>query len=181
MRLIWTVIYLLPIIALTTILVTAEKQATASIRGQVYADRLGLLFSNAKVEIYSDNRLVDSVVSDDLGRYTIRNLNPGRYTVVGNLPATRLKRAVIELQAGEQMLLNIGLQVGALGGTPPTTSFISGTVRNLDKTAVKDAVITVLSPLDQQIIAKGISDGQGRYNLRVDYGAQFIVVASKPG
>lgn len=79
------------------------------------------------------------------------------------------------------MLLNIGLQVGSLGGSPPPPIMFTGTVRQSDTTPVQDAVVTVISPLDQHIITKGVTDKGGRYNIPIDYGNQLLFFVSKPG
>jgi hypothetical protein len=160
---------------------SAGRASNASLRGQIYADRLGLPFPDAKVEVYDGDKLVATAISNGQGFYRISELRPGKYVVVCLLPATIMKRIEIELNQNEELLLNIGLKLGNIGGAHQSTLFLSGSVKDLRQEAITDAVITVVNPLDQQVIGRAISNAQGKFKVRVDYGDQFIVTASKPG
>lgn len=45
---------------------------------------------------------------------------------------------------------------------------------------MKDAAATVLSPLDQQVVGRAVTDEGVRYKVSVE-GRQFTLIASKPG
>lgn len=98
MKLIMPVIYLLSVATLTSGFMDGQKQATGSIRGQIYADRIGMLFSEVEVKIYSADKLVREARTDQHGDYQVKDLPAGHYTAIADLRGTRLRKTEIDLE-----------------------------------------------------------------------------------
>src|SRR5687767_6176492 len=88
-----------------------EQRETASIRGQIYTDRLGMLLSEARVRVLFEGRTLREALSDEQGNYMITGLRPGRYKISVGLSGFAEKQITIDLKPDEQLLLNIGIQV----------------------------------------------------------------------
>jgi hypothetical protein len=163
------------------VLQTAQKPQVGDLRGQVYADRLGVPFPDAKVEAYLHDKLVGTAISDRFGQYRIENLNPGHYKLITLIPGARTSRESIEVKTGKQHLLNIGVRVGSVHGVQPSPLSLSGVITTSNKKPLIDVTVTAVSPFDTKVLAVTETDANGKYSLRVDYGEQFILIASKPG
>ena len=170
---------ILAVCALASALGYAMKQEAASLRGQIYVERHGMLLSGAEVVILASGKVMQSTRADQSGVYNFTGLPPGRYKVGISLQGFRRKEVDVELKSGESRLLNIGLEVGLLTDIPPPP-ILSGIVTQQDGKPLKDAVVTVVSALDQQVIGRAVTDEGGRYRVSVE-GNQFTVIAAKPG
>lgn len=157
----------------------AMKQDAASLRGQVYVERHGMLLSGAEVAILAGGKIMQSTRADQSGVYNFTGLPSGRYKVSISLQGFRRKEVDVELKSGESRLLNIGLEVGLLTDIPPPP-ILRGIVTQQKGKPLKDAVVTVVSALDQQVIGRAVTDESGRYQVSVE-GNQFTVIAAKPG
>ena len=157
----------------------AEKQSTTGLRGQVHAQRLGMLLSEAEVKVSSKGKVIRSVSTDQSGSYKISGLSEDRYTISISLRGFRDKEFDLQLTAGVQRLLDVGMEVGRLTDNP-SPPVLSGTVRQTTGKPLKDATITLLDGLDQQVLARATTDDRGRYSLAMN-GSQLVVIVSKPG
>lgn len=178
----WTMVFVLVV---TPVIIASQdsqirQRETASIRGQVYVDRMGMFLSEARVKVLLEGRTLREALSDEQGNYMIIGLRPGQYKISAEQSGFAEKQIDIDLKLDEQLLLNIGIQVGWFG-EPPPPYHIRGVVRDSQAKPIRDTTITVISALDQQVISKGVTDAVGRYSVAVDYGNQLLILASKPG
>lgn len=169
--------------ALLSVLATASGAASqagpASLRGQVYVERQGMLLSGAEVAVMAGGKIIQSTRTDRSGVYRLAGVPPGSYKISVELKGFRRREVEVDLKAGEGRLLDVGLEVGLVTDIPPPP-VLSGMVSGQDGQALSDAAVTVVSPLDQKVIGRAISDEGGRYRVSVE-GNQFTVIASKPG
>lgn len=155
------------------------RQDAASIRGQIYVERHGMLLSGAEVTVLAGGKVMQGTHANQSGVYRLADLHSGRHKISVSLRGFRRKEVDVDLKPGESRLLDIGLEVGLLTDIPPPP-VLSGIVSQPDGKPLSDAAVAVISPLDQQIIGRVVTDESGRYKVSVD-GNQFTLIASKPG
>ena len=179
MRKVITVFCVLAMSVTASVLGHTAMQDTASLRGQVYIERHGELLSGADVAVSAGGKMMQSARADKSGMYEFISLPPGKYKVGVSLKGFRTKEVEVDLKVGEDRSLDIGMEVGLLTDIPPPP-MLSGIVTRQDGKPLRGAAVTVVSPLDQQVIGRAITDHGGRYQMSVE-GNQFTVIASKPG
>lgn len=156
------------------------EQKSVTIYGQIYVDRLGILLQEAEVKVISEGKILKKAVTNQQGEYKITGLNTGKYTILANCDGFREKGMDVALYSNGYTLLNIGLNLS--NNTGVVVSYkVSGVVKQPKGTPVTGASITILSALDQQVITKVLTNAQGQYEAEIDYGAQIILLVSKPG
>jgi predicted phage tail protein len=111
---------LLAVILCLTILMTvtgclnsSSKAVKGNVTGKVY-DSNGKVLHNARVEVYGGNH---SVLTDELGRYTITNVEPGQKKLVATFEEKSVVK-VVEIPRGST-LENADLTFTVIDGLPP--------------------------------------------------------------
>ena len=97
-------------------LAAGVARGQSAINGIVH-DTSGAVLPGVTVEASSDVLIekARSVISDSEGRYSIRDLRPGTYTVVFSLAGfSSLRREGVELPANFTATINADMKVGAL-------------------------------------------------------------------
>src|SRR6185437_14941792 len=88
-------------------------QPAGSIRGRVL-DPSGAVIPNAKVTVTSGQGITRSVNSDAEGRYTLRQLTPGSYSVMAQAPGfATFRKPGVQIVAGRAVTLGISLSISA--------------------------------------------------------------------
>ena len=100
------------------------------------SDATGALIPGASVTVRNvDTGLTRELVSDEQGRYSAPNLPVGSYEVQISLPGFRTEiRKGIELSVGQQLVLNVTLQVGQVAETVEVTGEAAAAVETTNAT-----------------------------------------------
>ena len=80
-------------------------------------DPAGAVVPGALVTVESANGSRHTVTTDPAGVYSLPVLEPGRYTLIVNLPAFRESRATIEIAARQQAVRNVSLEILPIEGS----------------------------------------------------------------
>ena len=169
-------------IALTSCLamntLAQQTPSSASLHG-IVTDFFGLPLPEATVELFLEgSKSSFKSVTDQNGNYRIANLPAGSYNVVASLRGFKRETSHIDLQEKESRLLNVGLEVGRLSDVPLME--VTGVVQQNSK-ALSDAVVILTNAFNQRESYTAITDGRGRYKIRVNNAGQYLIHASKPG
>ncbi len=156
-----------------------QSPIPATISGQIYDSSLGLPLFGAEVEVVAGGQVQKQAVSGQDGNYKIEKVAGGQYTVVVKLLGFVTAKRELQVKAGEQVRLDIGLQVGYLND--PLVIQVHGTVKQASDLPLSGASIVVVRPFDQEIIIKTKTDDLGKYDLQVNDPGQYVLYASKPG
>lgn len=157
----------------------SRSQTNAIIKGHVYDNRFGLPVSGAKATLLSEGRVQQYTTSDQGGAYEFRNLSEGQHTIsVESLGFARTELTV-KVRKGEQIVADIPIRIGHLHDPLPIE--ITGTARLEDNKPSSDVNILVISPVDQQIVARTKTNHAGHYGAKVDEPGQYVLYAFKSG
>ena len=161
------VLVLVPVLFLTAVLpVIAQETTTGSISGRI-VDAQGLALPGATVTITGPQG-TRSFVTDDMGRFYAPFLTPGTYSVAGELQGfKRVEQRSIAVRLGQQVDLQLTLQVGGVSETVEVTS--ASPVVDMSTTTVGatlDEELLRAVPVgrrfsDTLFIAPGVSSGGG--------------------
>ncbi len=151
---------------------------TASLSGHIF-DRRGMPISNAQITV-SKEGLEKKAASNKDGKYTVPDLPKGLYFVDVTFPGFRGSKKIVNLKDSEIKILDIGLEVGAISDYAEPTK-ISIIVQSPDGKKIENVTVILLSPFDSEIVDRGVSDKNGKYQFRLQTGGQFILYAYKPG
>lgn len=157
----------------------SRSQASAIIRGNVYDNRFGLPVSGAKATALSEGRIQQETTTDQAGGYEFKNLSEGQYTILVHSLGFARAELTVDLRKGEQIVSDIPLRIGRLHDPLPIE--ISGTARFPDNTVSCDVNILVISPVNQEIIARTKTNHFGYFAAKVDDPGQYVLYAFKSG
>jgi Carboxypeptidase regulatory-like domain len=161
-----------------TVVVPSRSQTNAIIKGHVYDKQFGLPVPGAKVTILSD-RVRQYATSDQGGSYEFKGLNEGQYAIFVQSLGFRDTEQTLQVRKGGQVVSDIPLRIGHL--TDTLSIEISGTARLADKTPCSGVNILIISPFDQEIVARTKTDDAGHYAANVDDPGQYVLYAFKSG
>jgi hypothetical protein len=150
---------------------TALAQSfTASIRGSV-TDQSGAAVPNATLTVTSVERnTASNTVSDELGRYSISALPPGRYVVTAEAPGfKRFSSGEITLVVQQQVTLDVKMEVGDVSTTVEVTgsaALVNTTISNLGQVVENKYIISLpnigRNPMGLTYLTPGVVGSGGR-------------------
>jgi hypothetical protein len=163
-----------------------QKGEKVIIHGRV-TDLFGHTLEGATLKFFSrigskpptEAKLVKSTTTDANGSYSLDDLPYGYFLVTAELQGflyTELSR--VYFGKGDN-LLDIGLEVGVNWDVPPIE--IKGTVRQTDKTPLKDVTVTLMSAFNPEIVYRTRTDEHGKYKFVVYTSSQYLIYAGKGG
>src|SRR6185437_11737187 len=101
------------VVAVLLVATAWGQQPAGSIRGRVL-DPSGAVIPNAKVTVTSGQGITRSVNSDAEGRYTLRQLTPGSYSVMAQAPGFAVfRKQGVQVVAGSVITHGISLSISA--------------------------------------------------------------------
>lgn len=128
-----------------------QASATGSITGTITLSDSGAALHGASVLLSPGGRTAES---DQQGRFSFRNIPPGRYTAVAHMHALTDDKQAIDIQPGATATINFALKISALRESITVTA--SG-----KEEAVSDAFQSVTSLDGYQLSAKSGSTSLG--------------------
>jgi large repetitive protein len=146
--------------------------------GQIYSSN-GNPLTGAQIEVIGDNGTQSRTSTDANGNYAVESLSAGEYKMVVYLKGFARVEKCLRLRDGQEMNLDIGLQVNIDFDNTPLK--INGEVRRITGSPLGGVIVKVLSPFGQELVAQGKTDLKGKYELSVLLGGQYIITAYKPG
>ncbi len=158
----------LAVLTLVLMAITAAKAQTGNgvVRGMVF-DPAKAAVPSAKVELMNlGTNIANRVVSSTSGDYYFGNVQPGRYRLTVELPGFRKWVGTLTLEAGQNALVDVPMEVGDLS----TTVTVEGaatpiTVASAEISDVKDALRIQQLPLNGRditslfILTPGVEGG----------------------
>ncbi|QAS52292.1 carboxypeptidase regulatory-like domain-containing protein [Halobacillus litoralis] len=128
---------------------------TGSLEGQVFdSDGFPIMEQGISVQIFNEQgRLVETLLANDLGEFTVLNLEAGDYRVVVSAPGYETAVVSAMITAGQTTMITVVLQ-----GEPGT---LSVNVRDrMTGVPISGASVTVNLP-DGTLIGSGVTDSNG--------------------
>jgi hypothetical protein len=159
--------------------VLQQSKGTASVTGQIYDSLFGLPLSNARIALLNKAGDVRETASDEDGKFDIKDLVAGQYVVAVELRGFVRTQRTIQVNKNERIVLDISLRIGRLHDPLPTE--VVGTVTDSNSAPVISAMLVVVSPVEQRIVATSKTDQAGEYRIQVDDPGQYVVYAFKSG
>ncbi len=124
--------------------------------------------AGAIINVYSDQLVLATALTDPNGNYEIPNLSPGNYIVTASKDTFQTQFVGATVTAGATTVVNFALL------TPPGT--ISGTVTDAITTdPIEGATVSVFS--GRTFIAKALTDVNGQYSIPDLMPGQYTVIA----
>jgi uncharacterized surface anchored protein len=166
----------------------AQDDETASVSGRV-TTLWGEPVEQAEVSFFRieginrnspTEKLIKLVRTDNEGNYKVGNLPWGQYRVNVEFKGyghTEVGRFYLWRNA--ERVLDVGVPMGMLHGIEPST--ISGVVRQMGNSSVKDATVTLMNAYDMTKFQQVRTDENGRYSLREIQVGDYVLYAVKPG
>lgn len=156
-----------------------QAEPTARVGGRV-CDLFGRPLVGAEIEVSSGQKPRSrKVSSDEHGDYQITGMEAGTVSMSVGLRGFEEEKRTLYVGPGDQVVLDIGLEVGKLVDVP--TWQIAGTLRSLNHELLGDATVTVVSCFNDRLRRQARTDQLGRYKITVDNAGQYLVYAAKPG
>lgn len=157
----------------------AQKPKFVSIQGRI-VNLYGAPIEGASIEVTSESGGQSlKTHSDQGGNYKISNLPAGRLKLLARAFGSEREELFITLEAGEQKLLDLGLEFGRI--IDPFPIQVQGVVQQPDGTPLRDATVTIKNAFNERLSRQVRSDDAGRYKVEVDNPGQYIVYVTKPG
>lgn len=158
----------------TTVLDFSLDLNPGSISGTVRASNTGLPIEGAIVEAIFDDQVVESVLTDASGNYSIPGLAPDTYEVFVQADDFQVKETVVVVQADQNTIANFSLD--PIG---PNPGILSGTVTDADTSMpIAGAAILVFS--NNMLIEEVLTDPSGNYSIDDLPPGSYKVVAHSP-
>lgn len=138
----------------TTVLNSSLSRLAGTLTG-VVTNTGGTPVRGALIEVYSNNVLTASAITDDNGSYTISNLSPGSYTVVSSAAgfSTDTTGAVIENNRITTVISTLQPNPGTLTGRVTTNSGLP----------IPGAALTVRESNSDVVVSRTVTDDNGNY------------------
>jgi len=140
----------------TTSTVNASLGRIVGLLTGTVTSNVGTPLSGAIVELYQNNLLVGSTVTDANGSYTINNLIPGSYTQVVTAPNFSSNTAGVIIQDNETTTVQVQLE--------PNPGTLTGIVVT-NGTPLAGATIVVRESSSGTVISRNVADDEGRYTV----------------
>lgn len=177
MKLVGTLILLL--VATVTGAGGVGVEGKASLRGRI-TDFFGYPIPDTVVEVSSDKLKSPSTArSDQSGEYKIDNLPEGSLKVSVKARGFRQEELVVSPQPGENVLLDVALQVGQLADLPQME--VTGVVQQSGGGPLADATVTLINAFDRRTVEKVRTDKTGKYRAVLSHPGQYLIYADKAG
>ncbi|MCH9617267.1 MAG: hypothetical protein SP4CHLAM5_07910 [Chlamydiia bacterium] len=127
--------------------------------------------SGATVDLYQNNILIKSTLTDEQGDYVLSEIDPGTYTISA-FAATYI-RASEQVQVGVDAQLTVNM---TLSSDPAS---ITGLVEDSGSSPLKNAIVQLLK--DKVLITSAVTDQSGEYTIDgIDSGA-YLLITGKTG
>jgi len=157
-------VWRLALVAVFAVAVAQAQTVTGTISGRV-ADGTGAVLPGTSIEIrHVETGLTRTIISDEAGRYTARNLPLGSYTVTAQLSGFRTEvRSGVTLTVGREAIVNLELSVGTVQervevtGEAPMVETTNATLSGLvDTTQVTELPLNGRSFDDLALLQPGV-------------------------
>jgi hypothetical protein len=177
----WAVIYIL---LLATTLFEGDLSAqmhVALIKGHSYISS-GIAAPDMTIQISQNEQLIKTIKTNEDGYFEFGGLAPGKYKVTIVEFNVLNNEKEISLTADEQLTLDLLVKFHPRYEIL-TPKKIYGLIQDQNKTPVAKAVIKLISPFDQSLISKTISDTHGQYlfTIKADRLEQMLLCVYKSG
>ncbi|MGA4719889.1 carboxypeptidase regulatory-like domain-containing protein [Fictibacillus nanhaiensis] len=154
----------------TTTTVSASLSRIVGLVTGTVTSNVGSPISGAVVELYQNNILVGSTVTDANGFYTINNLIPGSYTQVVTAPDFSSNTTGVIIQENNTTSIQVQLQ--------PNPGTLTGLVVT-NGTPLAGATIVVRESGSGTVVSRTVADDQGRYTVTNLVPGTYAVTASQ--
>lgn len=158
----------------TTILDFSLNSNPGSISGTVIAANTGLPIAGALIEVIFNNQVVESVLTDSSGNYSLPDLLPGSYDVLARADNYQVNVIAVAVQSDQNSIVNFSLD--PIG---PFPGILEGTVTDADTTMpIAGAAVLVFS--NNRLINSVLTDPSGNYSIDDLPLGSYLVVAIAP-
>jgi len=166
----WSLVFFLSICLLSLLVVPAQAQLYAGSITGVVQDPSGAVLPNASVVLTdNDKGLKYSAKTDSSGRYVLRSLPPGTYSMHVEAAGFRSgEERGITLVVNQNLTVNIPLQVGktsetveVTGQAPVLGTEDAVTGQNLDPKVINDLPLIGRSVFDLALLTPGVTQPAG--------------------
>lgn len=155
---------------ITTVINFALERASGTIAGTVTSASDGNAIRGATIQVWQNNILFASVLTDPNGQYEIPGFPPGSYVVIANANGFQIqaKGAVVESNIITTVNFSLVFPPGSIAGQ---------VIDAVSSKPISGAIITVVD--EQIILTTAVSDINGNYEIRHLHSGNFNVIASK--
>lgn len=154
----------------TTTTVNANLRRLTGLLTGAVTSNTGTPIAGAIIELYQNNVLVGSTVTDTNGSYTINNLIPDSYTQVVTAANFASNTTGVIIQADETTFVQIPLE--------PNPGTLTGTVAT-NVTPIAGATVVVRESSSGAVVSRTVTDDQGSYTVTNLAPETFTVTASQ--
>ena len=142
-------------VVLLSVLVSVLSQASTTVRGTVTDSTGGIIPGASVTVIHETTDEATTRLTDETGNYAFTGLPPGIYTLTADVPGFEVGTySNVELAAGQEVLRNFTLEIGAVDTLVVVGSRAGG------RTATESTV-----PVDviagKELVSQGITDVWG--------------------
>jgi large repetitive protein len=153
----------------TTTVVDAQlERRVGNVKGVITADT-GTPIEGALIELYQNNVLIGSALTDSSGSYTINNLIPGTYSQIASAPNFSNSSTGVIIQDNETTFVDILLV--------PDPGILTGNVTS-NGIALPGAAISVRDSSSSVVVSRTVTDDQGNYTVTNLSPGSYTVIAS---
>jgi len=150
----------------------------AELRGRVLT-LLGDPLAGASVSLEKGLTERRSAVTQQDGTFFLGALTPGQWQLTTRLAGFAEESRTVSLPEASSPWIDIGLVVFKLTDIEPCE--FEGMVRAPDATAIEGTSVSLIAAFNDRIRATASTDPAGRYRLRVEEPAQYVLYGFKPG
>jgi 5-hydroxyisourate hydrolase-like protein (transthyretin family) len=155
-----------------TVTVITVSPITGDLTGRI-TDPNGAPVAGAAIQIIDATRsIVTTVLTQSDGRYAVRDLFPGIYTMIVSAPDFEQKSLSAFIEADETTVTNLAL--GLLPGSVEGVVTVAGSGAFIARTNVELRLISSSGP----VVASTLTDTQGRYRISSVPAGSYTVVAT---
>ena len=154
-----------------TINLTLSSQPSTLV-GTIFHDTSGAYLDNVLVEVFQDNTLVASDLTDSNGAYTIDTLASGTYEVHVSHEDYKLQSTTVELSVGQTLSRDFTLEINPTTLTGKVTASSSGS-------NVTGAEVKVFS--NSTLLFTGFTDPSGNYSITGVDPDDYVITISASG
>ncbi|MBX0356899.1 carboxypeptidase regulatory-like domain-containing protein [Halobacillus sp. Nhm2S1] len=155
-----------------TVTNTIDVQTDAAVTGQVISGQNGLPLTGVTVELRdSMNVLVDTVMTNGNGEYSLNGVAPGNYTVTFSYPDFMTVVEPVTLTSGEIEVVDVLLN--------PDPGSLSGTVTSAGSVPISGAEVRLIDSFNA-VIDTSVTNAQGDYVFNTVSPGTYVLTVSAP-
>jgi protocatechuate 3,4-dioxygenase beta subunit len=138
-------------VSMVNLTMSAEK---GSIIGAIESQETHLPLSGASIEVFLNEILISSILTDSQGAYAIAGLPPGKYVVKASINRFQNAMQEVTVESSQSVTINFSLQLGYGSITGYVTQLLSSV-------AIPNATVMIWQ--DSTLIGSKQTDGNGGY------------------